>query len=82
MDLGSKYDKEEWIEPPAEDVYNVGDLLKLNLDKVTPGAVNWDTYRVWKLLGHIKSRMQSKKNLSWKEEVEKRENGENYLIKV
>ena len=71
LDLGSKYDKEEWIEPPAEDVYNVRDLLKLNLDKVTPGAVNWDTYRGWKLLGHIKSRMQSKKNLSWKEEVEK-----------
>ena len=71
LDLGVKYDKEEWIEPPAEDVYNVRDLLKINLEKVTPGAINWDTYRGWKLLGHMKSRLESKSVLTWREEVER-----------
>ena len=70
MDLGSKYDEEKWIEPPAEDVYHVRDLLKLNLEKVTPGAINWETYRGWKLLAHLKARNENKSNLNWREEVE------------
>ena len=70
LDLGSKYEKEEWIEPPSEDVFQVRDLLKLNLEKITPGAINWETYRGWKLLAHLKSKTQSKKNLTWREEVE------------
>jgi len=70
LDLGSKYNEEEWIEPPADDVYHVRDLLKLNLEKVTPGAINWDTYRGWKLLAHLKARNQQKRGLNWREEVE------------
>ena len=70
LDLGSKYDEEKWIEPPAEDVYHVRDLLKLNLEKVTPGAINWDTYRGWRLLAHLKARNENKSNLTWREEVE------------
>ena len=70
LNLGSKYENEEWTEPPAEDVYSVRDLLKLNLDKITPGAINWDTYRGWKLLAHLKARNQSNKMLTWREEVE------------
>lgn len=70
LEMGSKYVKEEWIEPPADDVYHVRDLLKENLDRITPGAINWDTYRGWRLLGHLKSRIQNKQKLSWREEVE------------
>ncbi len=70
LDLGSKYDEEKWIEPPAEDVYHVRDLLKLNLEKVTPGAINWETYRGWKLLAHLKARNENKSTLNWREEVE------------
>ena len=70
LDLGSKYENEEWTEPPAEDVYHVRDLLKSNLDKITPGAINWDTYRGWKLLAHLEARKKSNKILTWREEVE------------
>ena len=71
LDMGAKYVKEEWIEPPAEDVYHVRDLLKENLDKITPGAVNWETYRGWRLLAHLKSRMENNTELTWREEVER-----------
>ncbi|RAH15452.1 MAG: hypothetical protein CMB56_002930 [Methanobacteriota archaeon] len=69
LDMGSKYVKEEWIEPPAQDVYQVRDLLRENLDQITPGAINWDVYRGWRLLGHLKSRFENKASLSWREEV-------------
>lgn len=70
LELGPKYDKEEWIEPPAEDVYHVRDLLKLNLEQITPGSINWETYRGWKLLAHLKARNEGKESLNWREEVE------------
>jgi len=70
LDLGSKYNKEEWIEPPAKDVYHVRDLLKLNLEEVTPGAINWETYGGWKLLSHLKARNDDEQTLNWREEVE------------
>lgn len=51
-----------WMEPPEEMVRELRDKLQDRLSEVTPEAPDWETYRAWQLLAHIRSR-QEKNNL-------------------
>ena len=51
-----------WMEPPEDMVRELRDELQNRLSEVTPEAPDWETYRAWQLLAHIRSR-QEKHNL-------------------
>jgi len=59
----------EWLEPPSEQVYHLRDRLFSSLSEVTPDAPDWETYRAWHLIGHIRANSANKPLLSFKEEV-------------
>lgn len=47
--LGAGYAEGDWVEPPAYDVLSTRDEMYAQLESVTPGATDWDTYRGWRL---------------------------------
>ena len=59
----------EWVEPPSEQVYELRDRLFSSISEVTPDAPDWETYRAWHLIGHIKANLANKPLESFKEEV-------------
>ena len=67
---GEGYATGNWVEPPSDDVLATRDLMYAQLDPLTPGSIDWDTYRGWKLLAHIDARSGGSPELSWREEVE------------
>ncbi len=58
-----------WEEPPSEQVFFLRDRLFSALSEVTPDAPDWETYRAWHLIGHIRSNTAKKPLQSFKDEV-------------
>jgi hypothetical protein len=61
--------KGSWSEPPAENVFNLRDRLRLEMEPLTPNVAEWEEYRALHLLGHQSRRIVGDKPKSWKEEV-------------
>ena len=59
----------EWVEPPSEQVHYLRDSLFSSLSEVTPDAPDWETYRAWHLIGHIRANLANKNLMSFKDEV-------------
>jgi len=59
----------EWTEPPSEQVHYLRDRLFSALTEVTPNAPDWETYRAWHLIGHIRANLVNKTLKSFKDEV-------------
>ena len=57
------------MEPPSEQVFHLRDKLFSSLSEVTPDAPDWETYRAWHLIGHIRANLENKPLGSFKEEV-------------
>jgi len=58
-----------WEEPPSEQVNSLRDRLFSALSVVTPDAPDWETYRAWHLIGHIRANLANKNLGSFKDEV-------------
>ena len=58
-----------WEEPPSDQVHNLRDTLFSSLSEVTPASPDWETYRAWHLLGHIKANNSNSQLKSFKDEV-------------
>ena len=58
-----------WEEPPSEQVFSLRDRLFSSLSEVTPDAPDWETYRAWHLIGHIRSNSVNKPLQTFKDEV-------------
>ena len=59
----------EWLEPPAEQVIPLRDELSESLTHITPNAPDWETYRAWHLLGHLRANSSNSPLGSLKQEV-------------
>ncbi len=59
----------EWLEPPAEQVIPLRDELYESLTHVTPNEPDWETYRAWHLLGHLRANSSTSSLSSLKQEV-------------
>ena len=59
----------EWLEPPAERVIPLRDELYESLSHITPDASDWETYRAWHLLGHLRANFSGSPLSSLKQEV-------------
>ena len=59
----------EWLEPPAEQVIPLRDELYESLTRITPNAPDWETYRAWHLLGHLRANSSTSPLNSLKQEV-------------
>ena len=59
----------EWVEPPAEVVIPLRDRLYNELSILTPDAPDWETYRAWHLLGHLRANTSGTPLRTLKEEV-------------
>ncbi len=58
-----------WEEPPSDKVHNLRDTLFSSLSEVTPDAPDWETYRAWHLIGHIKANTSNSQLKSFRDEV-------------
>ena len=58
-----------WEEPPSDQVHNLRDTLFSSLSEVTPASPDWETYRAWHLIGHIKANNSNSQLKSFKDEV-------------
>ena len=58
-----------WEEPPSNQVHNLRDTLFSSLSEVTPDAPNWETYRAWHLIGHIRANSSNSQLKSFRDEV-------------
>ena len=58
-----------WEEPPSDLVHALRDTLFSNLSEITPDAPDWDTYRAWHLIGHIRSNVANSPLQSFRDEV-------------
>ena len=61
--------KGSWSEPPAENVFNLRDRLRLEMEPLTPNVAEWEEYRALHLLGHLSRRIIGNQSKSWKDEV-------------
>tara|TARA_B100001093_G_scaffold68951_1_gene59234 strand:- start:38670 stop:40301 length:1632 start_codon:yes stop_codon:yes gene_type:complete len=59
----------EWSEPPAENVFELRDKLRLQLPLLTPNTSDWPENRALHLIGHVDSKRSKQPLVSWKEEV-------------
>ncbi|MEC7105010.1 MAG: 1-acyl-sn-glycerol-3-phosphate acyltransferase, partial [Candidatus Thermoplasmatota archaeon] len=58
-----------WEEPPSDQVHHLRDALFSSLTEVTPDAPNWETYRAWHLIGHIRANSSNSQLKSFRDEV-------------
>jgi hypothetical protein len=58
-----------WEEPPSDQVHNLRDTLFSSLSEVTPASPDWETYRAWHLIAHIKANTSNSQLKSFKDEV-------------
>ena len=58
-----------WEEPPSDQVHYLRDALFSSLSEVTPDAPNWETYRAWHLIGHIRANSSNSQLKSFRDEV-------------
>ena len=59
----------EWIEPPASSVNELKEEMYEKLSPLTPEAPDWETYRAWTLIAHLRSNNENSPISSLKEEV-------------
>ena len=59
----------DWREPRADAVISLRDSLQERLAPMTPGAPDWNVYRAWHILGHLRSRAEGPPPSDWKAEV-------------
>ncbi len=59
----------KWIEPPASAVNELREEMFQKLSPLTPDAPNWETYRSWKLIAHLKANYDDKPLKSLSQEV-------------
>ena len=58
-----------WEEPPSDRVHYLRDTLFSSLSEVTPDAPDWETYRAWHLIGHIRANSSNSQLKSFRDEV-------------
>tara|TARA_B100000287_G_scaffold13230_1_gene13493 strand:+ start:1143 stop:2162 length:1020 start_codon:yes stop_codon:yes gene_type:complete len=68
-ELGKKLLEGEWLEPESETVISNRDALFQSLAEIGPEAPNWETYRSWHLIGHIRANSSGAALSSFREEV-------------
>ena len=68
-ELGKKLLEGEWLEPESETVISNRDTLFQSLAEIGPEAPNWETYRSWHLIGHIRAYSSGAALSSFREEV-------------
>ena len=68
-DKSSRLEEGEWIEPPVSAVNELKQEMYLKLSPLTPGAPDWETYRAWKLIAHLKANHDEKPLTSLSQEV-------------
>lgn len=69
LELGKRLLAGEWIEPDSETVIQNRDSLFEALAEISPEAPDWETYRSWHLIGHIRAQISGKNLESFREEV-------------
>ena len=67
--LAQKLTSGVWEEPPSEQVNNLRNQLYQSLSSVTPDAPDWETYRAWHLIGHIRANDNDSPLSSFRDEV-------------
>ena len=65
----SRLERGEWIEPPASAVNQLKEEMYLKLSPLTPEAPDWETFRAWKLIAHLKANQDEKPLTSLSQEV-------------
>jgi len=68
-ELGQRLIVGEWVEPPSDEVNRLRDELFDALSVVTPDAPDWETYRAWHLIGHIRAIDADSRLGSFRDEV-------------
>ena len=58
-----------WEEPPSDLVHSLRNTLFSDLSEITPDAPDWDTYRAWHLIGHVRSNVVNSPLQSFRDEV-------------
>lgn len=59
----------EWVEPPREKVNSLRTKLFDSLTEITPDAPDWETYRSWQLIGHLRANHSGTRLASFRDEV-------------
>ena len=59
----------DWMEPPAEVVTGLRDLLKEKLEPLTPNRESFSEVHRDSVIAHIQRRIEKKPELTWREEV-------------
>lgn len=67
--VGMKLLDGKWLEPESESVIRNRDLLFQSLAEIGPEAPDWETYRSWHLIGHIRANKSGRGLRSFREEV-------------
>ncbi len=65
----SKLAAGEWIEPPSSAVNDLKDEMFDRISPLTPGAPDWETYRAWKLIAHLRANQKNKPLQTLSDEV-------------
>ncbi len=67
--LAQKLTSGVWEEPPSEQVNQLRNQLFESLSPLTPDAPDWETYRAWHLIGHIRANNHNSTLESFRDEV-------------
>tara|TARA_Y100001956_G_C4083685_1_gene169625 strand:- start:132 stop:1061 length:930 start_codon:yes stop_codon:yes gene_type:complete len=67
--LAQKLTSGVWEEPPSEQVNQLRKQLFESLSPITPDAPDWETYRAWHLIGHIRANNHNSTLESFRDEV-------------
>lgn len=59
----------EWIEPPASAVNELKEEMYRKISPLTPEAPDWENYRAWKLIAHLKANYDQKPLTTLRQEV-------------
>jgi hypothetical protein len=66
---GSRLLEGEWVEPLSEDVIQLRETLFEELSTITPDAPDWEAYRTWHLLGHLRANASGSPLTTLRDEV-------------
>jgi len=59
----------KWVEPLSEDVIQLRETLFEGLSTITPDAPDWEAYRAWHLLGHLRANASGSPLTTLRDEV-------------
>jgi len=68
-DIGKRLIAGDWVEPPHEQVDALRDDLFDALSIITPDASDWEIYRAWHLIAHIRALGSGKRLETFRDEV-------------